>query len=860
MHHLVRDFKFAVRGLLRTPVFTAVALVSIALGIGANTAIFTFVDQVLLRRLPVHDPKQLVLLTQLGPHYGNNNGYYMTSYPMYEDFRDAFVDPVRALPRVSLPYDLPRPQPIFSDLFCRTPFAFNVAAGGGAERVRGELVSGTYFQALGVGAAIGRVITPDDDRVRGGHPVAVLSYDYWRNRFGGDAAIVGRRITVNNYPFTVIGVSAAGFDGVDIGQVPSIRVPLMMKHAITPLWDDLDNRRSRWVQVFGRLEPGVTAAEAKAALQPYFHALRELETREPAFRDASADTRARFLTGTIDVLPAAQGQSRLRQQLTEPLWMLMATVAVVLLIACANVAGLLIARATSRRKEIAVRLALGAGRGRIVSQLLAESVLLGAAGGTLALIVARWTNRLLAGFLPTDAPTGIAPALDLRVLAFNFGLALVTGVLFGLIPALRSTTPDLAATLKDQVGSVAAGGVRGRKALVVAQVALSVLLLVGAGLFIRSLRNLQHVDLGVRPERLGAFNLTPGGSGYDPTRAKQFYGTLLDRLQNAPGITGTGLATIPILEGNEMDWSITVEGYERKPGERNPLMNSVSPGYFKTLGIPLIAGRDFDGRDVDLATQPTTSPGQRPFKVAVVNQRFAKYYFGEENPIGRHIGLGSDPGTPTPIAIVGVVGDAKYMTVREEIPRQLFLPFLEDNFASSATVYLRTSGDPTAALGTAQRTMRDLDANVPIYGLRTLEQQIDRSLVNERLTATLSIAFGLLATLLAVVGLYGVMAYTVARRTREIGVRIALGAAAGDVYRLVMTEALRLVAAGVAIGLAGAWALSRFAASQLYGVSPNDPAATAAAAIALAGAGLLASYLPARRAARVDPVRALRCE
>ena len=559
MPHLLRDLRYACRGLVRAPLFTAVAVVSIAVGIGANTAIFTLVDQVLLRQLPVREPEQLVLLTQLGPHQGNNRGGNSTSFPMYEDFRAAFVDGAFAppLPRVSLPYDaLPAANPIFSGMFARYAMSLNVGFGGQTDRVSGELVSGTYFPVLGVGAAVGRVITPEDDSVRGGNPVAVLSYEYWRTRFSADTGVIGKTIVVNNYPLTIIGVSQAGFDGVDIGYAPSVRVPMMMKAQMTPQWDDLDNRRSRWANVFGRLKPGVTSEQAKAAMQPYFRGIRSLEVQEAPFRTTSAAQRERFLTGTIDLLPAAQGRSPLRTQLRQPLWLLMGTVVAVLLIACANVASLLIARAASRQKEFAVRLALGAGRRRIVSQLLAESLLLAGLGGVLGLAVARWTSGFLLGFIPTgETPHVISGSLDWRILAFNFALALATGVLFGLLPALRATRPSLAPTLKDQVGTVVGGGsgVRFRKTLVVCQVMLSVLLLIGAGLFIRSLRNLHLTDLGMRADNLLAFNVDPSIAGYSPVRRQQFYQQLLDRMKTHAGVSGVAFASTGVLEGNEWD-------------------------------------------------------------------------------------------------------------------------------------------------------------------------------------------------------------------------------------------------------------------------------------------------------------------
>src|SRR3954468_15813689 len=628
---IVRDLRYAFRGLARSPLFTIVALLSIALGIGANTAIFGLVDEVLLRQLPVKDPGQLVLFNGARNHYGSNSGGNMLSFPMYEDFRDDFVERGSAspLPRVSLKVANGAPAlKIFSGMFARRAVAMNLGIDGQTERVPGELVSGTYFQVLGVRAAVGRVITPDDDK-RGDGPVAVISYDYWRTRFGADPKVVGQAITVNNNKLTIIGVSQAGFDGVDIGYVPSIRVPVLMKAQMTPNWDDVDNRRSRWVNVFGRLKPGVTREQAKAALQPYFHAVLEEEVLDKAFSGTTSYTREQFLKGQVDLLDAAQGRSPIRQQLSQPLWLLLGIVGGVLLIACANVASLLIARATSRQKEIAVRLALGASRGRIVGQLLVESVLLAGIGGILGLAIAAWTTTFLLGFLPvSDTPHVISGSIDARVLVFNFALSLVTGVLFGLVPALRSTRPSLAPTLKDTVGAVVGGGggVRLRKGLVVAQVMVSVLLLISAGLFIRSLRNLRTLDIGLKTENLIAFNLSPTLNGYTPLRSKQFEKQVFDRVGAAAGVTGVAFAQMGLLEGNEWDSSISIEGYEAKPGESmNPYCNAVSPGYFKTLGITMVSGRDFDDRDARF--EAADPKAQIPsYKVAIVNESFAKHY------------------------------------------------------------------------------------------------------------------------------------------------------------------------------------------------------------------------------------------
>ena len=867
MKHLARDLRYAVRGLGRSPLFTTVALLSIALGIGANTAIFTLVDEVLLRSIPVRQPEQLVLFSGARNHYGSNSGGNMLSFPMYEDFRDSFVDAATRLPRAGRPVPNPAPTPkIFSGLFARRGLAMNVGVEGQTERVPGELVSGTFFQVLGVGAAVGRVIGPDDDRERGNSPVAVLSYSYWRNRFGGDPHVVGKTITVNNTKLTIVGVSQPGFDGVDIGYVPSIRVPVMMKAQMTPNWDDVDNRRSRWVNVFGRLKPGVSLEQALAALQPFFHGLLEQEVQEAAFSNTTAYTREQFLKGQVSLLPAAQGRSPIRQQLSQPLWLLLGIVVGVLLISCANVASLLIARAAARQREIAVRLALGASRGRIVGQLLVESVMLAAIGGGLGLAIASWTTKFLLGFLPTsETPHVITGAIDYRVLAFNFALSLATGLLFGLAPALRSTKPNLAPTLKDQVGAVAGGGVRMRKALVVAQVTISVLLLIGAGLFIRTLQNLRLIDLGIKPESLIAFNISPAISGYTPERIPALYKSLVERLSAQPGVQAVAFANVGLLEGNEWDSTMAVEGYQAKPGEQmNPYCNSISPGYFRTMGIPVLVGREFEARDegaMPKPSDPNANDGRgNGYRHAIVNQSYAKRFFGDRGAIGRHIGFGLNPGTPTPLEIVGVVRDSKYTGVRDEVPQQVFFPLLEERTPSSIVVYVRALGDPAAAFAAAQRTMHDLDSNVPVYNLRTLERQIDRSLLVERFIATLSTAFGILATLLAVIGLYGVMAYTVARRTREIGLRMALGAVQGDVVWLVMREVLALVGLGVAIGLAAAWGLNRVVGSVLYGVSATDPLTIAAACAVLAFVALAAGYVPARRATRVNPVLALRYE
>jgi len=845
----VRDLRYSLRSLARTPGFTVIAILTLALGIGANTAIFTLLDQILLRLLPVKNPQELVLLTMRGHHYGSNWGGNAISHPMFRDFRAN--------------------NDVFTDMFCRFPYSGSLSFDGHAERVDFELVSGTYFSTLGLNPYLGRVLTPEDDRVPDGHPYVVLNYAYWMSRFSGDPSVLGKTLTLNNYPYTVVGVLQPGFDGVELGRSPKLFVPIMMeKELLVGVTDDmLKERRNRWVNAFGRLKPGISREKAKAALQPFMHSMLELEVKEKAFAHASAYDREQFLKCYIDVLPGSQGRSYTRQTLSTPLWVLMATTGLVLLIACANLANLLLVRGSGRKKEIAIRLAMGATRMRIVFQLLVESLALSVLGAAAGLALAYWADKaLMAAYLPSDSGgLKISTTPDLRILLFTLVVTVLTGVFFGLVPALQTTKPNVASTLKDEAAAVVGAGHGAlRKSLVVAQVTLSLLLLIGAGLFTRSLGNLRDLGPGFPAQNLVGFEIDPSYNGYNVARQKVFYPELLDALASIPGVQSAGLASQRILEDNEWDSSMTVEGFNPPTPDAHPepYMNEISPNYFATLAVPILNGRDFRATDTgEIKHRPEEPPDQGWAPATVmINESFAKKYFAGRNPVGLHIGFGSDPGTPTDMEVIGVVKDIKYTNLRDEIPPQAYVPYLASRYVGGMVIYVRTVGDPNVLMSAIRSKVRDLDANLPIFGMRTEEVQINDSLSAERMIASLSAVFGFLATLLAVIGLYGVMAYTVAQRTREVGIRMALGAAQGNVIWMVMREVLFLVVIGVVLGVPASLALSKLVQSQLFGLTPHDPSTLALATIALAFVACGAGYIPAWRASRLDPVRALRYE
>jgi predicted permease len=833
MSAMVQDFLYSQRTLRKSPVFLTVAVLSLALGIGANTAIFTLINQLVLQPLPVKNPEQLVMLAGRGKHYGGNNGPDRISYPMYQEIRDKNL--------------------VFSGMFCTYPTTMSASFEGHTELIGAEFVSGNYFPVLGIGAGVGRVFSASDDLIQGGHPLAVLSYGYWRARFGADRGIVGKQIVVNGRALTIIGVSPAGFDGVEPGRAPQIRIPITMKDDLPHSdFSRLNNNRFRWTEVFGRLKPGLTIEMAQAGLQPLFHQILNREVTEKPFAKASPFVKQEFLKMWMEVMPGSKGRSNLRRTYSKPLFALMGIVGLVLLIACSNLANLLIARASARQREIAIRLALGAGRGRLVRQLLVDSLMLAMVGGSLGVGLAIMIDRALIDFLPAGhTPLSLSSTPDWPVLGFTSAISLLAGALFGLIPALQSTQPKLANTLKDEAGAVIRGGSAGlRKGLVVAQVSLSLVLLIGAGLFLQSLRNLKTLNPGFDVKNLLAFDVDPTMSRYDPNWTADYYRRLLDRLNAIPGVESRTFAVVPVLENNEWDNWVTIEGYSAKQDERpDPHMQFCSPGFFKTLKIPVLLGRDFTDRD------DAGAP-----KVGIVNEKFVKRYFGDSNPLGRHIGMGIDPGIKTDIQIVGVVGDTKYENMRDEIPYELYLPSVQKGFANGGTVYVRAQGDPTGVFNTLRAAVTGVDASVPMYDVRTVGDEMEISLLTERLLATLSSVFGCLATLLAALGLYGVMAFMVVRRTREIGIRMALGARQASVVWMVLRETLTLAGIGVAVGLAGAYGLTRLIQTQLFGIEPTDQGTLIGASLGIAAVTTLAGFIPAKRATGIDPMVALRWE
>jgi len=855
---MIQDLRYGVRMLRTNKAFTTVAALSLALGIGANTAIFSLINAALLKTLPVKDPRRLVVFTTVLPQGGTDNSY---SFPLIERFNQnnrSFAGIIAAG---------------FADRLRMT----EPGAGGQVESVQAARVSGNFFSVMGVDAVVGRTLTEDDDKASSPQPVVVISYKFWKNRFGLAPSVVGRKITLNDFPFTIVGVAPPGFFGFEVGQNPDLWWPLQMTSQVpnAPRGARVLSQGSEWLRVMARLKPGVGIEQARAEMDAVFkNYINEISPGDaasltPAQRRNYFERRIRLDSGATGLLI-----SFLRRRITQPLFILMGAAGLLLLIACANVANLLLARAAARRKEIVVRLSLGAGRFRLVRQLLTESMLLAALGGALGLLFAQWGTSLLLTYLPGRGLITLDPALDAQALGFTLAVTLVTGALFGLAPALRATRLDLSSSLKNAVGG-SAGRLRlaPHKALVVAQVALSIFLLVGAGLFVRSLQNLKNLDAGFDRENVTLFGLDTG-SGYTPAQRVNLQKQLLERLESLPGARSASLSHIGPLSGTRFVSDITVEGYTPGPDEDVRCYQlRVGPKFFATMGVPLPQGRDFNQQELqplagppsdNAATSQSSQPQSSAPLAAVINQAMARHFFGEQNPIGRRFRFRNGPFKVFPIEIIGVAKDAKYENLREQTRRIFYLSFFqwphESRQMADQQILLRAFGDPSNTAAAIQRVVREIDSQIQVLDLRTMNDVVDESLTQERFVAQLGAAISLCALLLACIGLYGVMSYATARRTNEIGIRMALGARGADIAGMVMKETMLLVAAGVVIGLSAALGATRLISSLLFGLTPNDPATIVAAVLLMIAVAALAGYLPARKAARVDPMTALRCE
>ena len=831
----MRTVKFAFRTLFRTPFVTSVAVVSLALGIGATAAIFSLFNQMLLQPLPVQAPEQLVNLEAPGPKPGsqscNQAGdcVHVFSYPMFRDLEKA--------------------QSVFTSMAAHRIFGANLAHKGQTLSGSGMLVSASYFPTLGLQPALGRLLGPGDDRAIGESRVVVLSHNYWQSRFGLNPAVLNDSLIVNGQSLTVVGVAPRGFTGTTLGSDPEVYVPITLRALMEPGFNGFDNRRSYWAYVFGRLKPGISIEQAKAGLNaPYRAIINDVEA--PLQTGMSDQTMKRFRAREVSLDAGARGQSSVGREAKGPLTLLLAVTALVLLIACANIANLLLARAAARSSEIAVRLSLGANRRQLITQLLTESLLLASIGGLGGLLVARWTLDLIVSILPAEAGEMISLTFSWPVLAFAAALTLGTGLLFGIFPAIHSTRPDLAPVLKgtsgQQGGTKAAA--RFRTSLATAQIALSMALLVAAGLFTRSLFNISRVDLGLNIENLVTFGISPELNGYTSERSRIFFGRLEEELRAVAGVTAVTTSMVPVLGGSNWGTDVRVQGFQSGPDiDSNSRYNVVGAGFFKTMGIPLISGREFTQDDVLKAP-----------KVAIVNEEFARKFNLGRDVVGKLMSSGGDEQLDT--QIVGLVQDAKYSAVKDKIPPLFFRPWAQEDGIGAMAVYVRTSLDPEAFLPTLPRIVARLDPNLPLEELRTMPQQVRQNVFMDRMISMLSAAFAILATLLAAVGLYGVLAYTVAQRTREIGLRMALGAEPARVRGMVLKQVGLMIVVGGTIGLVAAQQLARLAESLLYGLKGHDTVVLVGSAVVLSVVALAAGLIPAHRASQIDPMRALRYE
>ena len=832
----MRNLRLAFRTLLKTPVVTSVAVVSLALGIGANTAIFSLFNQILLRPLPVVEPGRLVNLEAPGPKPGSDNCNQaggcdeVFSYPMFRD--------------------LQRDQAVFTDIAAHRSFGLNVAYEGQTISGARMQVSGSYFPTLGLVPALGRLLGPEVDEPFGGHPLVVLSHDFWQSRLGADSGLVGEPIVVNGQPMTIIGVAPGGFRGTTLGSRPMIFVPITMRGVLSSGFDAFDDRRSYWVYLFARLKPDVSIEQARAGLDPLYRSILA-EVEAPLQVNMSEQTMARFLAKPIPVEDGRRGQSSIDEEAGAPLLLLFGVTVIVLLIACANIANLLLARSAVRAPEMAVRLSIGASRRHLLAQLLTESCLLALVGGVVGLVAARWTLALIGAMMPPEDVGMLTLTLDPFVILFTMAVSLATGMLFGIFPALHSTRSELVSTLKDQAGQPAGAraAARFRTGLVVAQFALSMTLLVSAGLFIQSLTNVSRVDLGMRTENVVMFRLEPSLNGNETPQTRALFDRVEAELAAQPGVTGVSAASVAVFGGSSWGNNVMVEGFEAGPDtNRNSRFNRIGTEYFRTLEVPLLAGREFVESDV-----VETS------KVVIVNESFASKFGLGRDAVGKRMGRGGLD-AELDMEIVGLVSDMKYNDVKNPKQPLFFAPYRQEESVGFMTFYARTSLSPDGLLRTIPTLVARLDPNLPVNDLKTLPQQVRENVVLDRMIGTLSAAFAVLATLLAAVGLYGVLAYTVAQRTREIGLRMALGADASRLRNMVLGQVGRLTLVGGAVGIAAALGRGRLAQSLLYEIEGTSPVVIGAAVLALGAVALAAGFVPAHRASRINPMVALRYE
>ena len=830
MSHL----KFALRTLFKTPFVTGVAILSLALGIGANAAIFSIFDRMLLGTLPVPEPFGLVNLSAPGPKPGsqscNNAGNcdVVLSYPMFRD--------------------LQKMQTVFTDVAAHRSFYANLAFERQTMVGRGMLVSGSYFPVLGIQPALGRLITPDDDKKTGESAVAVLSHAYWTSRFGQRPDVIDKTMIVNGQTLTIVGVASKGFEGTTLGASPHLYVPITLRGLLEPGFDGFANRRSYWVYSFARLKSGVSLDQARSAMNAIYRGIVN-DVEAPLQTGMSEQTMKRFREKPLALDPGQQGQTSVRREARTPLTMLLAVTGLVLLIACANIANLLLARGAARAGEMAVRLSIGANRGILIRQLLGESLLLAAFGALAGVLVAQWTLQLIVSMLPPDAAQTIPPEIDRRVVLFAGTLAIGTGILFGLFPALNSTRPDLLSTLKGQAGqpSGARGAAWFRTGLATTQIALSMALLIAAGLFVKSLANVSRVDLGMNVDNVVSFSISPELNGYKADRSAVLFSRIEEELAAQPGVTGVVGAMVPVLVGDNWGSDVTVEGFPRGPDiDTNARFNLVGPGYFKTMGVPMVAGREFTLQDI----------GGSP-KVVVVNQAFVRKFNLGANGVGKRM---TDGGDTLDMEIVGVAADAKYSDVRDEVPPLYFRAYKQGKTIGSLTFYARTAGDPKQLMTAVPRVIASLDPNLPVDNLRSLPQTVRDNTFLDRFIGVMAGSFAALATLLAAIGLYGVLAYTVSQRTREIGLRMALGAPPSRVRTMVLRQVAIMTLVGGTIGVAMSLWVGRQAKALLFEMTALDPVVYTASILTLVLVALAAGFIPAHRASRVDPMTALRYE